>query len=42
LKVCGRKKAPWWWKSSKNQSAIGACGLTARSAGWASIIPAAA
>ncbi len=32
-----RLKAPWRCMSSQNQSAIGACGETALSAGWASI-----
>src|SRR3954469_21969934 len=40
LKQCGRNRTPLWWKSSPtNQSLIGACGLAALSAGWASIIP---
>src|ERR1041385_5197849 len=43
LKVEVRKKAPLWWVSSPmNQSAWGACGETALSAGWAPISPSAA
>jgi hypothetical protein len=37
------RKAPLWCQSSdENQSATGACGDEALSAGWASIMPAAA
>ncbi len=40
LNACGRKKAPLWWKSSPmNQSAMGAWGEVATSAGCASIVP---
>jgi len=34
LKEWGRKNAPLWWKSSQNQSAMGAWGEAAFRAGW--------